>query len=47
MNLKKIILILALIILIAVDVEAAAEMNFDELATTNTEGATEFLSYAA
>ena len=41
---KKIILILALILLTAANVEAADEINFDELATTNTEGATEFLS---
>lgn len=40
---KKIILLLALIFF-AAPVEAADEPNFDELATTNAEGATEFLS---
>ncbi len=41
---KKIILLLALILLTAANVEAADDINFDELATTNVEGATEFLS---
>ncbi|MBR6889152.1 MAG: hypothetical protein IKN16_12035 [Selenomonadaceae bacterium] len=41
---KKIILLLALILSTAANVEAADDINFDELATTNTEGATEFLS---
>ena len=40
---KKIFLLLVLIFFSA-NVEAADEPNFDELATTNTEGATEFLS---
>ena len=44
MNLKKIILLLALIILTATNVEAAEEQPFDSLASTYVEGSQEALS---